>query len=98
MNNSLKIVYVLISELKAAIYNPRKWSKEQMGHLVESFRRFGCADPIIVNSAPGRKNIVIGGHMRLKAAKELGMKELPVVYLNIPDEKKEKELNDRLNI
>jgi len=65
--------------------------------LKESFRRFGCADPIIVNSAPNRKNTVIGGHMRIQAAKELGMKELPVVYLNIPDEKKEAELNIRLN-
>ena len=97
MNASLKIVYILVSELKAAVYNPRKWSKEQLGQLMESLRRFGCADPIIVNGAPNRKNIVIGGHMRLKAAKELGLKELPVVYLNIPDEVKEKELNLRLN-
>lgn len=95
--NNLNIVYVPISELKAATYNPRKWSKEQMEQLKESFRRFGCADPIIVNGAEERKNIVIGGHMRIKAAKELEMKELPVVYLNIPDEKKEKELNIRLN-
>lgn len=95
--DNLSIVYVPISELKAATYNPRKWSEEQMDHLKESLRRFGCADPIIVNGAPDRKNIVIGGHMRLKAAKELGINELPVVYLNIADEKKEKELNIRLN-
>lgn len=95
--DNLIIVYVPISELKAATYNPRKWSEDQMEHLKESLRRFGCADPIIVNGAPDRKNIVIGGHMRLKAAKELGINELPVVYLNIADEKKEKELNIRLN-
>ena len=95
--DSLNIVYVLVSELKAAVYNARKWSKDQLEQLKESFRRFGCADPIIVNSAPNRKNTVIGGHMRIQAAKELGMKELPVVYLNIPDEKKEAELNIRLN-
>jgi len=95
--NNLNIVYVPISELKAATYNPRKWSKEQMGQLKESLRRFGCADPIIVNGASNRKNIVIGGHFRIKAAKEIGMDKLPVVYLNIAEEKKEKELNIRLN-
>jgi DNA modification methylase len=35
--------------------------------------------------------------MRLVAAKELGIKEVPVVYVNIPDIKREKELNVRLN-
>jgi DNA modification methylase len=44
-----------------------------------------------------RKNIVIGGHFRLKVAKDLGYKEIPVVYVNIPDVEKEKELNLRLN-
>jgi DNA modification methylase len=33
----------------------------------------------------------------LKVAKDLGFKEIPVVYLNIPDLEKEKELNLRLN-
>jgi hypothetical protein len=97
MNNSINIVYVSISELKGVKYNSRKWSKEQMENLKESIKRFGCADPIIVNGAHNRKNFLIGGHMRVKAAKELGFKELPVVYLNIPDKEKEKELNLRLN-
>jgi DNA modification methylase len=54
-------------------------------------------DPIIANSAPKRKNVVIGGHMRLRAAKELGNDTVPVVYVSIPNVKKEKELNLRLN-
>jgi DNA modification methylase len=35
--------------------------------------------------------------MRLRAAKELKFKEIPIVYVNIPNIKKEKELNLRLN-
>jgi DNA modification methylase len=35
--------------------------------------------------------------MRLKAAKELGIKKIPVVYINLPKVEKEKELNLRLN-
>ena len=95
--HKLEIVYVSLPDLKAAVYNARKWSKEQLDALVESIRRFGAVDPLIVNSAPNRKNIVIGGHMRLAAMKLLGYSRAPVVYVNIPDETKEKELNLRLN-
>jgi DNA modification methylase len=65
--------------------------------LKESIKRFGIVDPLVVNSAENRKNIVIGGHFRLVILKELGYKKVPVVYVNIPDIKKEKELNLRLN-
>lgn len=96
-NAKLHIVYVPIKELKPSEYNPRKISKESLEQLKESIQRFQMVDPIIVNAAPNRRNIVIGGHMRLRGAKELGFKEIPVVYVKIPDLKKEKELNLRLN-
>jgi len=54
-------------------------------------------DPLICNSAKGRENVIIGGHFRLKVARDLGYKVMPVVYVNIPDLEKEKELNVRLN-
>jgi len=93
----IDVVYVSINALKSADYNPRKHSKESLAQLQESISRFGAIDPIIVNSAPKRKNLVIGGHMRLKAAKALGMTTVPVVYVDIPTLAKEKELNLRLN-
>ena len=93
----IKIIEVFIKELKPAPYNPRKWNQSQIKDLAESIKRFGIVDPIICNSAPGRKNIVIGGHFRLKVAKDLEHKKIPVVYVNIPNLKKEKELNLRLN-
>lgn len=94
---NLKIVYVLIKNLKPAIYNPRTWLREALDHLIESIKRFGCVDPLIVNNAKNRNGVLIGGHMRLAALKELGYKEAPVVYVTIPDLEKEKELNIRLN-
>ncbi len=98
MNNSqLNITYVNVSELKATDYNPRKWSKEAMAQLKESIKRYGVVDPLIVNSAPDRENILIGGHFRLAVIKELSYDQAPVIYLNIPDLEKEKELNIRLN-
>ncbi len=95
--NNIKIQQVAISGLNPAPYNPRKWDKEAEKQLTESITRFGLVDPIIVNNAPNRKNIVIGGHFRLKIAKDLGYSNVPVVYLNISDIAKEKELNLRLN-
>lgn len=97
MNKELNIVYVPVGALKPAEYNPRKISKEALEQLKESLARFDLVDPIIVNDARKRKNVVIGGHMRLRAAKELGHKTVPVVYVNIPKLDKEKELNLRLN-
>ena len=93
----LHMMYVPIDELKPAEYNPRSWSDEATNQLKESLTRFGLVDACVVNKAPGRENIVIGGHFRLKVAKELGYTEVPVVYVNIPDREKEKELNLRLN-
>ncbi|MHB1086224.1 MAG: site-specific DNA-methyltransferase [Minisyncoccota bacterium] len=97
MSKDINIVYVPVKELRPATYNPRKISPDALAHLKESITRFEMVDPVIVNSAPKRKNVVIGGHQRLRAAKELGHKSVPVVYVNIPSIEKEKELNLRLN-
>jgi len=95
--SQLKVAYISVTVLRPADYNPRKWSDEAIEGLKASISKFGIVDPIIVNKAPNRLNIVIGGHFRLKVAKDLGYKEVPVVYVNIPDIEKEKELNLRLN-
>lgn len=96
-NKNFSIVEVPIHELKASEYNPRKHSKQQSDQLKESLKLFGMVDPVICNSAPERKNIIIGGHFRAEVAKEMGMTTIPVVYVQITDLEKEKELNLRLN-
>jgi len=96
-NKKINITYVGLSELKPTDYNPRKWDEIAIEKLTESVKRFGLVDPIIVNKAPSRKNIIIGGHFRYEVAERLKMENIPVVYVNIPDIKKEKELNLRLN-
>ncbi len=94
---SLKIQTVKITELNPAPYNPRKWSEHAIEQLADSIRSFGLVDPILVNVSAKRKNVVIGGHFRLKVAKDLGYTEVPVVYVDISDIEREKELNIRLN-
>ena len=94
---SIQTIEVPINELVPADYNPRKHDDLATGQLKQSIKRFGLVDPVIVNSAPNRRNIIIGGHFRWEVAKELGYKTIPVVYVDIPDLDKEKELNLRLN-
>ncbi len=96
-DKNLAIRYIPISELSPSSYNPRKWNELAISQLKTSIQKFGLVDAIIVNSAPQRKNVIIGGHFRWKVAKELGIKTIPVIYVNIPDIEKEKELNLRLN-
>ena len=76
MEQKLSTVYVGIDDLIKSEYNPRKWDEKQLKELKASIKKFGIVDPAIVNSADTRKNIVIGGHMRIEAAKALGIKEM----------------------
>lgn len=96
-SNKLSVQYIPVTDLKPSDYNPRKWDKEALSQIKDSLTRYGFVDPLVVNGAEDRKNVVIGGHLRLKVAKEMGMVEVPVVYINLPDLEREKELNLRLN-
>ncbi|MBD3359241.1 MAG: hypothetical protein GF365_00835 [Candidatus Buchananbacteria bacterium] len=93
---NLQVQYVPVKQLIPAKYNPRRMSDSQKAELTKSIQQFGLVDPFIVNNYKGRKNIVIGGHQRLIIAKELGFKEVPVVFVCLNKER-EVELNLRLN-
>jgi DNA modification methylase len=92
----LQVQQLKINELKPSEYNPRKWSEEQLLKLRESLEKFGVVDPLIVNRHESRKNIVVGGNMRLKVLKDMGFNEVPAVFVNL-DEALERDLNIRLN-
>lgn len=92
----LKIIEVNVSDLKPAEYNPRALTKKEAQDLQNSLEIFGMVEPLVVNGAHNRFNIVIGGHQRLNIWR-LKHNTIPVVYLDIPDLKKEQELNIRLN-
>ena len=79
-----------------AEYNPRQLTKDQHSQLKDSIKRFGLVDPLIVNKNKERKNILVGGHQRLRIAKELGINKIPCVEVDLSLDQ-EKELNIRLN-
>ena len=91
-----KIISKDIDSLIFAEYNPRQLTKDQYKHLKDSIDRFGLVDPIIVNSNPTRKNIIVGGHQRVKVAKDMNIKEVPVLEVDLTYDR-ERELNVRLN-
>lgn len=97
MKDKIQIQYVPNESLKFAEYNPRKISETDLDGLIASLSEFGTVDPLLVNNAPGREGIVIGGNQRLLALRKLGQTEVPVVFLTIPNLDREKELNIRLN-
>lgn len=56
--------------------NTKTHPPEQVDRIAESIKRFGWQQPIVVD----RENVVIIGHGRLMAAKQLLLDTVPVVY------------------
>ena len=92
----MKIEKRKISELIKAEYNPRKISVVQLYELKDGIEEFGLVSPLVVNEHPERKNVIVGGHQRLKLWEELGNKEVDCSIVNLPLDK-ERKLNIKLN-
>lgn len=92
----MNVIDFNINLLNPAEYNPRELTKKQYEDLKESLTKFGLVEPIVVNSNKDRKNIVVGGHQRLRIWSEMGNDRIPCVFVNC-DLEKEKQLNIRLN-
>lgn len=49
--------------LKPSEYNPREpMGEKDRADLRASLERFGCVEPLVVNTFPGRENVLVGGH------------------------------------
>ncbi|MEK6618922.1 MAG: ParB N-terminal domain-containing protein, partial [Nitrospirota bacterium] len=92
----MQTVDVPIGQLKFSEYNPRSMSAHDFEGLKRSLREFGWVEPAVVNTSPGRENVIIGGHQRVRAAQALGQKTVPVVFVHVPPAQ-EKLLNLALN-
>ncbi len=72
-------VYVPVSELVPWDQNPRL-NESAVQEVAKSIKRFGFASPIIARTAD---NMVIAGHTRLLAAKKIGLKSVPVRFMDL---------------
>lgn len=75
MKNKIEnIIYKNVDELIPYINNPRN-NEEAVDAVASSIKNFGFKVPIVIDS----ENEIINGHTRLKAAKKLGIEEVPCI-------------------
>jgi len=87
---------VKISEVKPNPKNPRVIKDGKFKKLVKSIQEFPDMlnkRPLVVFTDVDNKYVVLGGNMRLKACKEIGLKEIPII---VADEWTEEQKNEFL--
>jgi DNA modification methylase len=92
----IEIKYVKVSKLKEHPDNPRKIDDADFEKLLTSIKEnpdFLEVRPLLVNM----DNEVFAGNQRLKAARKLGIKEVPVAFMALSKEK-EREFMIRDNV
>jgi hypothetical protein len=91
----MEIINLSIDQVKPYERNPRR-NEGAVKAVAESIKQFGWQQPLVVD----QDNVLIVGHTRLKAAKKLGLKEVPVlVAANLSEEqvKKYRILDNKTN-
>lgn len=73
----LTVVNRPIGDLRPDPRNARTHSKKQIDQLCASIWEFGFTNPVLVDE----QSVLIAGHGRLRAAKEMGLTEVPAIEL-----------------
>jgi DNA modification methylase len=93
----MDIKVVKLSEIKSNPNNPRIIKDDKFRKLVKSIQEFPKMleiRPVVVNA----DMIVLGGNMRLKACKEAGLKEVPVIFAHDLTEEEQKQFIIKDNV
>jgi ParB-like chromosome segregation protein Spo0J len=93
----MNIETVKISTVKSNPNNPRVIKDDKFDKLVQSIKDFPQMleiRPIVVND----DMIVLGGNMRLKACKEAGLKEVPIIKASDLTEEQQREFIIKDNV
>ena len=70
----MEIIYKNINELIPYENNPRL-NDEAVEYVKNSIKEFGFKVPVVID----KDNVIIAGHTRIKASKELGIKDIPCI-------------------
>lgn len=85
MENDI-IYYIPIENIAPNIYQPRKrFNESGIEELAQSIKSNGIIQPLSVRRFGENKYELVAGERRLRAAKFLGLKEVPAIVLNISD-------------
>ena len=71
----MNIKNILVKDLIPYERNTKKHDKTQINNVAESIKQYGFVQPIVID----KDNVVVIGHCRLLAAKQLKLKEVPCV-------------------
>lgn len=72
--SEIKIIYKSVDEIQQYEKNPRK-NDHAVDYVANSIKEFGFKVPIVID----RSGTIIAGHTRYKAAKQLGLTEVPCI-------------------
>lgn len=78
----LRVVQVPIEELREYRNNCKLHPSSQIDQIATSINDFGFNSPILAWHNDDGEPEIVAGHGRLMAARQLGMKELPVIFLD----------------
>jgi hypothetical protein len=74
---------VKIGDLTPYFRNPRTISPEAIAAVRESIERYGYQQPIVVDA----ENVIVVGHTRFYAMKEMGVTDVQVYVTRLPEDK-----------
>ena len=74
----LGVEYLSIAAIRPYPRNARTHSKKQINQIADSIRQFGFTNPILID----QDLMILAGHGRLAAAKQLGLERVPCVLLD----------------
>src|SRR5579871_3900103 len=77
-NSQIQVQLVCVDKLIPNINNVRTHSEEQVAQIAASIVEFGWTNPILIRP----DGLIIAGHARLRAARLLGMTEVPTIRLS----------------
>ncbi len=80
--------YLNVDEILPNPFQPRKEFKiEELGELAKSIKEYGVLEPLIVRINDNNQFELIAGERRLRAAKLVGLKQIPVILKDYDDRK-----------
>ena len=86
MEDSSIVLKISMNLIKANIDQPRKnFDPERISELAQSIKEHGVIQPIIVNKEEDDTYTVVAGERRFRAAKSIGLSEIPAIIMNIDD-------------
>jgi ParB family chromosome partitioning protein len=81
-----EIAYVHIEQIKPNPFQPREdFNQENIDELAQSIKEKGVIQPLLVRRK-GDNYELIAGERRLRAAKSMGLKEVPVITRDVTDQ------------